>query len=545
MRKQLFLILCTCYSLCSLAQIKVSINVLDSFSQEPLAYASIFIGKKSALTDDFGSVVLKLNAESLPDTLFISMVGYNSAKVLILKQSKEYNIKLIRKDFQLNEVSITGYTNKDLINKFLKSYKNTALSNKSFAAYLNTYTTKNITEPIENIMGYYNFNFAAGKLNSIVLKGGEVIFPNEEFNKNFLSIGISKLFILLNPYGYYSTAQFVAPYKMPFKKLIDSYTFSYNKLENSVLKINFVSKNSLVEGYTVIDLKNMTLIEVFTSWKFIEDYPLVSINKNASISDTMTISSNTFYHNSKFRNQLLRFDFVYNGEKMKTRSISNFLDSSLYSIPVNFIEYNNDYLNILSRPNQSTYSTNIYSTTIGSGKLDSIFNIGVEDASLINALTLNNDMLSDLTGISFYNDDWRLNWTNIGKGMPDKQLDTRITTLIYVDKVKINDTIKYIVEPIFDYAGTTYGYERDSKAASYISNYFHLTKIQSNYLLNELCQSQIDWNDNEKFISVIRKHESLLKKRLWKYKFETNGGNNDYEMSKWNNIIYTELGDNH
>jgi hypothetical protein len=545
MKKHLLLILCICYGLCSLAQTKVTINVLDSLSKEPLAYASIFIGKKSALTDDFGSVALSLSAESLPDTLFISMVGYNSAKVLILNQSKDYNIKLIRKEFQLNEVSITGYTNKDLINKFLLSYKNTALINKSFAAYVNTYTTKNINEPIENIKGYYNFNYAAGKLNSIELKGGEVIFPNEEFNKNFLSIGISKLYILLNPYGTYSTVHFVAPYRMPYKKLIETYTFSYNKLENNILKINFLSKNALVQGYTVIDLKNMTLIEVFTTWKFTRDYPLISINKNVSISDTMTISSNTFYHNSKFRNQLLLFDFVYNGEKMKTRSISSYLDSSLHSIPINYIEYNNDYLNILSRPNQSKYSTNIYSTTIGSGKLDSIFNIGVEDASLVNALTLNNDMLTDLTGISFYKDDWRLNWANIGNGLPGKKLDTRIATLIYVDKVKINDTIKYIVEPIFDYAGTTYDYERDSKAASYISNYFHLTKIQSNHLLNELTQSQISWNDNEKFISVIRTHEKLLKKRLWKYKFETNGGNNDYEMSLWNNIIYTELGDNY
>jgi hypothetical protein len=122
MKKHLLLILCICYGLCSLAQTKVTINVLDSLSKEPLAYASIFIGKKSALTDDFGSVALSLSAESLPDTLFISMVGYNSAKVLILNQSKDYNIKLIRKEFQLNEVSITGYTNKDLINKFLYVY---------------------------------------------------------------------------------------------------------------------------------------------------------------------------------------------------------------------------------------------------------------------------------------------------------------------------------------------------------------------------------------------------------------------------------------
>jgi len=40
---------------------------------------------------------------------------------------------------------------------------------------------------------------------------------------------------------------------------------------------------------------------------------------------------------------------------------------------------------------------------------------------------------------------------------------------------------------------------------------------------------------------MLRKHDALLKKRLWRYKLETNGGNNEQEMSRWNAIIFNEL----
>jgi len=182
--------------------------------------------------------------------------------------------------------------------------------------------------------------------------------------------------------------------------------------------VKFESKKSLIQGYAVIDLPNLVLNEIYMCWKFLNNYPLVSINEKSTITDTMIISSNTFYQNSKFNNQLLRFDFVYNNEKMKTRSIASFIDSTTYSIPINFIEYNNDYLNILSRPNQSLYFTNKFLTTIGSIKLDSIFDIGLQDKSLLNAISLSQDMLTDLTGISYYSEDWRLNWTSIKKKFP-------------------------------------------------------------------------------------------------------------------------------
>ena len=539
MNRIILLLACLYSSTYGIAQNKILVSVFDSLSNTPIPYASITIGKSGGLTDDFGQAYLKLDPIKFSDTLYISMIGYKSNKVVVTKQISSYTIKLVQMDVSLKEVSIIGFKDSELIDRLLIAYKNTMQSNKSFAAFLNSYTVKEHIIPVENISGAYNFNFSGLKLNSIELKHGNVVFPNEELNKNFLSIGITKLHILLNPFGLNTSKQFESPCRMAKKKILDTYHLSYLRIGDELVKINFSSKNKLNSGYAIIHLDSLKLEEVSMTWRFLENYPLVSINDNATISDTMAISSNTYFKNSKFTNQLLRFDFVYNKEKMKTRSVASFVDSSTFNLPLNFIEYNNDYLNILSRPDLGFY-LNIYEDDIKrSSRVDSIFNIGIEDASLISSNNLSNENKIELTQICFFSDEWTLDWGKIGSKAMDKQLDTKIKTLIFADMIEFGDSNIFIVEPIFDYAGTTYNYEIDAKAASYISNYFYLTKIQSDLLKKELDESKL--HEYNLFKEMLRKHDALLKKRLWRYKLETNGGNNEQEMSRWNAIIFNEL----
>lgn len=539
MNRIILLLACLYSSTYGIAQNKILVSVFDSLSNTPIPYASITIGKSGGLTDDFGQAYLKLDPIKFSDTLYISMIGYKSNKVVVTKQISSYTIKLVQMDVSLKEVSIIGFKDSELIDRLLIAYKNTMQSNKSFAAFLNSYTVKEHIIPVENISGAYNFNFSGLKLNSIELKHGNVVFPNEELNKNFLSIGITKLHILLNPFGFNTSKQFESPCRMAKKKILDTYHLSYLRIGDELVKINFSSKNKLNSGYAIIQLDSLKLEEVSMTWRFLENYPLVSINDNATISDTMAISSNTYFKNSKFTNQLLRFDFVYNKEKMKTRSVASFVDSSTFNLPLNFIEYNNDYLNILSRPDLGFY-LNIYEDDIKrSSRVDSIFNIGIEDASLISSNNLSNENKIELTQICFFSDEWTLDWGKIGSKAMDKQLDTKIKTLIFADMIEFGDSNIFIVEPIFDYAGTTYNYERDAKAASYISNYFYLTKIQSDLLKKELDESKL--HEYNLFKEMLRKHDALLKKRLWRYKLETNGGNNEQEMGRWNAIIFNEL----
>lgn len=541
MKKYILLLVWILFQFNSKAQNRILINITDSITNEPISYASVSIGKNAKLTDDFGQTVIQVENTLLPDTLYISMIGYYPTKLVVTKLIIKYNIKLTPKNFQLNEVSITGYSDKDLVNKLIKSFKNTSLKNKSFAANLNTYTTKNINEPIERLSGSYNFKFAGNKLNDIELKYGNIIFPNEELNNNFLSIGITKLYTLVNPFGVKSANQFAAPYTLPSNKFLENYKLSYDRIDGSTLKINFKSKNGLTIGYAVIHTNTLELLEVNMIWQFVSNYPLVSINQDATISDTMTISTNTYYQNAKFTNQLLRLNFIYNGIPIKTRSIASFADSTLHNTPINNIEFNNDYLNILSRPSLDKITRDYDDNLNNLGKLDSIFNIGIEEETLINAVNLNPELITELTNISFYEDDWRLNWGKVGKSNSANAFDTKIATHIYADRINVKDTVIYIIEPLLDYANTYFDYERDAKAAIYISNYFYLTKIQANELHKELKAAQLNTNDYLEFVNLVKKHDSILKKRLWKYKLETNGGNNELETSKWNSTIYKEL----
>lgn len=522
-----------------IAQSKILVNVLDSLTNEPIAYASITIGKSGGLTDDYGQAYIKLESIKISDTLYISRVGYKSNKVFVTNQITSYTIKLVQADVKLKEVSIIGFTDAELIDRLLTAYKNTMQSNKSFAAFLNTYTIKENNEPVEHISGAYNFIFSGPKLNTIELKHGDVVFPKEELNKNFLSIGITKLYILLNPFGLNTSKQFESPYRMPKSKTLDGYKLGYERLEEDRISINFISKNKLNNGYAVIRLDSLKLEEVSMTWRFLENYPIVSINENASISDTMVISSNTYFKNAKFTNQLLRFDFVYNKESMKTRSIGSFVDSIPYDLPINSIEYNNDYFNILSRPAISA-SLNLFENDKKNiGRLDSIFNIGIEETTLLSSPQLSNEVKSEFTEISFFNEEWTLDWGKIMNGNPEKPMDSKIKTIIYADKIIYEDSVIFIIEPIFDYARTTYNYERDAKAASFISNYFYLTKIQCDLLYKELINSRV--SSYASFKEIVKQHEEVLRKRQWKYKFDTNGGNNEQEMNRWNNLIYTEL----
>jgi hypothetical protein len=253
----------------------------------------------------------------------------------------------------------------------------------------------------------------------------------------------------------------------------------------------------------------------------------------------MVISTNTYFKNSMFSNQLLRFDFVYNNERMRTRSFASFIDSNTYNMPINFIEYNNDYLNILSRPDLVSFLNIFESDMKRSSRIDSIFNVGIEDASLLSSKNLSNDAKIELTGICFFSGDWTLNWSKIGSSAMDKQLDTKIKTLIFADRIESEDSIIFIIEPIFDYARSTYNYERDAHAALYVSNYFYLTKIQCDLLKKELDESKL--KTYALFKEMVKKHEELLKKKLWRYKLETNGGYNEQEMSRWNTLIFNEL----
>jgi hypothetical protein len=146
------------------------------------------------------------------------------------------------------------------------------------------------------------------------------------------------------------------------------------------------------------------------------------------------------------------------------------------------------------------------------------------------------------TDLGFYTEEWQLNLSRIRISQPDRRFDTKISTVLFADYLQLKDTVIFIVEPCFDYANSVYGYELTSAAVMYISNYMYLTKIAAVHL-QEALQKEFGVKkiDSKRFNAFCKKHEDSLRKRLFKYKFETNGGNSEEAMLKWNERIYKEL----
>lgn len=522
---------------CTFSQHTLVVMVSDSLTKKPLEYVSLSYAKKATLTNEFGEAIL--NQVGLQDTFYLSYIGYHSKRIVITTFSESIVVLLSKKDIYLKEAQVRGYTDSDLAKLLLSAYKKRRKLNSSFAAEIKTYSIKNGHDPVEYINGLYNVNHAGGKLNAIELKYGSVVFPKENFSKNFLSIGITKVYALTNPFGV-GDPYFKNPFKLSASTLIDEYKLAYTYIDAKNLMVNYHSKSGNCNGYVIINLERLIILEFHANWIFINNYPLVAINENGMITDTMLISSNTYYDHH-LNNQILNFKFSYNKETIVTNSMLSYADSTLYAIPINGIKFNNDYLDILARPKLDTGIMNVVLSNKVKGKLNVLFEEGVSEEILVNGFDLDKTFIEELTNLGFYDKEWNLNWSKLPIGKVNQQFDTKIRTFIFSDFFLTKDSVVYLTEPIFDYAGSTFNYERTAEMAMYISNYMYLTKIEANNLLKSLKAAFPKKIEPSQFKELCKIHETTLQKRLFRYRLETNGGNNSQAMLKWNELILDEL----
>lgn len=348
------------------------------------------------------------------------------------------------------------------------------------------------------------------------------------------------MYTIINPYST-DYSMFKNPYKLSSTKLLSQYELSYSVSDANSIMINYFAKSGGLSGFVIIDLNNNSIKEFQDNWTFIHDYPIVSITEKGLISDTMMVSSTTYY-DGKLTNQRLKFSFVYNKEHIVTNSLLNYEDTNLFMLPTNYLEFNNDYLDILSRPKLEPETMRLIFGSNNKGKLNQLFQDGISEELLIDGYNINSDLVEALTDLSFYQLDWQLNWSKLPTARPNQQVDTKISSFIYADLLPIKDTQIFIVEPVLDYKCSVFNYERNEISGMYISNFMHLTKIEANNLLKAIkTNSKKGIIDAKNFIELCKFHDIVLKKRLFKYKLETNGGTNQEAMSKWNLLILEEL----
>jgi len=89
------------------AQLTISGKVVDSISRESLTYANIYVQKKmyGTATNGYGKFFLQLDQ---PDTLIISMIGYQSKKIAIYQSMSNMEVELTKKNSAIGTVNIVA-----------------------------------------------------------------------------------------------------------------------------------------------------------------------------------------------------------------------------------------------------------------------------------------------------------------------------------------------------------------------------------------------------------------------------------------------------
>ncbi len=531
------------------SQNDISIFIKDSITKEPIPYSSVLINKKQYLTNDFGEITFKKDTAS-HNLIQVSCVGYNSFQKEFSAKLPRLEILLARSTLNLSEVDVKGFTDNALADVLMQTFKNSKKTLKNASGEIVTYSTENSTTLVEYVRSMVNLNYSNGMLNPLELKCGEIQFSLNDVTNCFKSEAISQLFLHTNPYSNPQVRYFLSPF-MARKStdLLQFYTLSYNWLSNTSLKINFESKNTLIKGSVIVLYKKMQLQEINCNWLFNSKYPLTT-EGNGTFKNDMKISTKIIYSDGDFTYQTLYVNLHYNinnrTDNIEAHSYLSLINSSQYTMPLNAISFNSDYNNILSRPtNQFMRSCMLKNNSIVLDSLiketPEIINVSnyISKQDLPNTQTEIQRLIQQITSVDFWHPDWQLDWRKISEKGTKKS--DYIEVRIYADFYATADTIEYTIEPLLNYNATFFSEQRNAQSAEYLSFFFHLTKIKADELTQYLKTNYPKTIDYKLFKTTVNKFNTALRKDLFKYKLQVNGGANQAAMEYWREYIVNHI----
>jgi hypothetical protein len=126
MIKRTFLaLLLSCWNL-NLCSQTFNVKVIDSITDEPIAYANVYFSNNNGLiTDDSGNFELIKSQLSKNDSMYVSMIGYNK-KSFFLNDFNDSLIKLVQSPIKLSDVVLTNkkLSSDEIISNVAKNIEN-------------------------------------------------------------------------------------------------------------------------------------------------------------------------------------------------------------------------------------------------------------------------------------------------------------------------------------------------------------------------------------------------------------------------------------
>lgn len=516
--------------------------VKDKNTLKPISFASLIINNRLFQTDENGEFVYAPKCEV--DTIIVKYIGYARQLIYSKNTEKLVVIFLEEQKNQLKEILIESYKEEKLATIVIQAYNKALLQNKSSQIFLKSYTLTKDSTPVEYIKSYYNITFEKGKISDLKLKFGQIIFPYEKLEDNFLSYGNSQIIRKSNPFNYSKDTQFVGPfYYSNSKKLLSKFRLSYKRIDDSLILINCLNKISNYQTNVLINKWNLSIEEILSLWNYTDYYPIISLNNRKLITDTMKIVSKLYFQNNCFQWQNLSLNFKYGDEIINSYSTLQVMNEPVFHEPNNDIDFHNDYFNIISKPKYPESITKLlftFSDTLGA--TNKLFYNEFIDKNLVNSSKFDERLFEDFTKTCIPKGDFYLNWNRINeKSNPSNTANSTLKTYIFSDFICHQDSIVYNIVPYIDYGQSNFNYEKTPTAEHYLNNFYYLTKIYADSLYKTLQAKFISCPSNDEFDKISSFFDNQLEKTLWKYKFETNAGENKEAMMKWDEYILSKL----
>jgi hypothetical protein len=509
--------------------------IVDSVSNKPLAYASVYLKNTRVGTFTNADGAFKLPISGVNDTLLIRYIGYKD-KYVIISDSTTLLIKLDPAPFILSKVEVIHYDEKylasiihDCIVK--KTYSGKTIDCKSFAK-INTYQNDTILR--EAFEAFYNTEINEFRVKKNNFKNGLLLTSKYNNNKMFrtldlFSVIIPRLRIYSKPLPNstnYGEIQYIQKIEAQIKlgnpinsyyksEITKDFTLTGLALDKKTLRINYYSKqDTSIFGFLIIDIDKNDLLEFSNNAFYTTELPFETDNSNYHIHN-VKLNTHIIFNNN--RPKLLNIKITFDYKNIKTQEVEKIKISAkqlLYDfgnkfseLQPNFVENYDDYTLLAITP---------IIPELWQNELVLLKTVS-ESAKTANMLGFNYNTSS----LSVWDEKWELDWKKVTEIDPNKSKFpnkkfklVKLNTFILLDYYKTVDAYIVKTSTVFDYTGFSISQQQKTDVMkALIEKYFERIHSISKNLLYELNTRP---NLSEKKIIKLYKKTIREEKRIKK-----------------------------
>ena len=535
-------------------------KVIDSVSKESLIYTHVYNASRGhgTLTNNSGDFEILANSN---DTILVSYLGYKD-RIFTAKDIENNEIELYPTSNRLSEITITAQR-KDLY-QILQDSKQLLIGSKETIA--KAYYLVNSSEdnnPVEFTEIFYNAKIKNGSIENLSFKNGNSYLNANAQEDWFLNINMSQAFSM---YNIIDTNRSLPqnPYQLSKRKLKRKYTLNELEHNTSFLKIEFTPKeinSNYCSGIIWLDSKDYSLVKLEIDGdnknNFFQPIGITSIDKldyTISYNYSKNLDAYRLSHVSVSYKCIVRNDTE--SRIIKTEAILHMTkyDEKYFTPRFEFVEGTSDYKLISLVPDTAIFN---YLSKEGHIKLTK-----KQSANLAKLRANGQNFGNSEFGNEFFENNyvvWSEDRITMKKAKKKIKIEDvrsiedridrygfnadklEIRPLIYIDFQQSDTGVIIETSSILDIYNSYNRLDDGVRLQTYLNIYFDLVEVYRRRFLNSINPQMSRIEDIEKAFNLLllqlEEQQALLRD-------DSFAGQDIDKLSKWNDLIYSELGIN-